>query len=135
MPEIFEQASRIKLRFDTKQGPLNVEDVWGLPLTTTRPNQSSLDDLARSLDKTLSESGTKSFVEDTPKGNVETQLAFDIVIHIIKTKKAENAAALAAKANSELRHKLLEIKANKQIEALTGKSEAEIDAMLASIPA
>ena len=60
---MFEQASRLKLRFTTARGSLSVEDLWDLPLTSTtgKPN---LDDIAKSLNRELrATSEETSFVE------------------------------------------------------------------------
>ena len=86
---MFEKASRLKLRFNTPVGLLGVEDLWDLPLTSKAAFATNLDDLARDLSKRVAET-EESFV---PK-DVKTNLSFDIIKHIIKTRLEE---ALEAK--------------------------------------
>ena len=46
---IFEQASRNKLRFDTNiKGVISTEDLWDLPLTSDT-GRVNLDDIAKAL--------------------------------------------------------------------------------------
>ena len=130
---MFEKATRLKLRFDTVRGSQSVEDLWDLPLTTTKPSGLCLDQVAIDLNRQIKTTETESFVTDTPKVDTELQLRFDIVKHIIEVKRAENAAARDKADRAGKKARLLEIMARKQNEALEGKSldelQAEIDAL------
>lgn len=84
MLELFERASKKKLRFETDLGTLSVEDLWDLPLQATRG--VNLDDLAKSFSKALKEEEEESFVEK-PKPNkklADLRLRFAIVKRIIE---------------------------------------------------
>ena len=131
---MFEKASRLQIRFETPQGKISYEDLWSLPMTSTRTNVANLDAIAVGLYNQLQQNNTKSFVVDTPKSNEELQLKFDIAKHVIDVRKEEGKAAAQAKANREMRQKLIAIRAQKQDENILGKSLAEIDALIASIP-
>lgn len=117
---MFEKASRLKIRFDTSQGQLDVEDLWDLPLTSN--NRANLDDVARKLSKQVKESETESFVVKPAKANEITLLKFDIVKHVIEVRLAENEAAAITRANKERKQKILAIIANKQDEQLATSS-------------
>ena len=129
---IFEKASRLNLRFSTSKGQLTTEDLWGLPLTTTKTDGASLDNLARSLNKQIKEIDTESFVTPATKTDEALQLRFDIVKHVIAVRQTENATALAAKARADQKQKLLELRDRKQNAQLESLSLEEIDALLAS---
>lgn len=58
----FEKATRLRLRFETSRGNLNVEDLWRLPL-------AELDKLAIALNKQLKESSEESFIKAKSKDN------------------------------------------------------------------
>ena len=75
----FEKASRIRLRFDTPQGSLTVEDLWQLPLTS-RTGRANLDDIAKSLNRQLKETAEESFVVK----NNKTNEAFLDRVYIVK---------------------------------------------------
>ena len=128
---MFEQASRLKLRFESAKGLLSVEDLWDLPLTSTR--STSLDEIARSLHLQLKSGTDVSFVDPEKKSDPAIQMAFDLVKHVIDTRLAENAAAAAASANKERKQKLLGILANKQDEALLGMSVEDLRAAIAAL--
>ena len=103
---IYERASRNKLRFDSMAGHLTVEQLWDLPLSTTRP-QVSLDQLAQSVNSRLTSATTESFVN--PKPNPEAklyQLQLDILKHIIESKLADKEAATTRAAKATQRAKL-----------------------------
>lgn len=130
---MFEKAARLKLRFDTSRGALSVEDLFDLPLQTTRANGVSLDQIAIALDKKLRETTTVSFVDDTTTANAETQLQFDLVKHVIGIKKAENAAAKAKQDAAARKQHLMELINKKKDEALGAKSIEELQAELAAL--
>jgi hypothetical protein len=131
---IFEQASRLRpvLRFETNRGQITTEDLWDLPLTSAKnPN---LDDIARTLNKKLKETGdTVSFVENTAKADERTQVAFDVVLHVIGVKKDEAAARATETAKADEKRKLLELLAEKQEGKLKDLSEDEIKARIAAL--
>lgn len=132
MPEIFEQAVRSKLRFESACGLLSVEDLWDLPLTSTK--RANLDAIAVSLYRQLKEAETgASFVEDTPQVNARLQLQFDVVKHVIDVKKAERNAAQEEGERRERKEKILAILARKQDTALEQLSLEELQQMVASL--
>ena len=60
MENMFEQATRNKLRFESTKGPLSVEQVWDAPLTSR--NGFSLDDIAKQAKRELDALSEESFV-------------------------------------------------------------------------
>lgn len=132
---MFEKASREKFRFPSNQGVLTVEDLWDLPLQTTQPNKTSLDKIARFLDHALKASEeTRSFVDDTrPPEDSVTRTMFDIVLHIIKAKKAENEAARLVAEKKAKKQQILEILARKKDEQLASSSVEDLEKALAEL--
>lgn len=130
---IFEEASRLKLRFESPRGELTVENLWDLPLSSTVANKPNLDDLAKGLNRQLKSTDDTSFVN--PKSNVNAilQLKFDLVLHVLRTKQADNSAALQRRELEERRNKLREALASKEEQALTSKTADEIRAELAEL--
>lgn len=124
---IFEQGTRAKLRFTTPNGMLGIEDLWDLPLTSRRAN---LDDIARYLDAELKSSASVSFVKEVSETNAATKLAFDIVLHIINVKLAEQKAASLAADNREKKQRIMAIIEQKQAEALSASSIEDLQQML-----
>ncbi len=129
---IFELATRQRLRFDTPKGALSVEDLWQLPLTS-RTGAASLDGVAVDLYRELQAAGPVSFVESTTSANqVLAQLKFDIVKHMIDVRKAESEAAATARQKAETRQKLMGIIDAKRDADLQSKTVEELQAMLAA---
>jgi hypothetical protein len=111
---MFDQATRQKLRFTSSRGELSVEELWDLPLTSMvgKPN---LDDIALSLHRELrSTAEVASFVDEKSKTDPTVQLRFDIVKHIIDTRKEENQKEAKRRESAETKQRLLEILAKKQ---------------------
>lgn len=129
---IFEQATRAKLRFSTPNGLIGVEDLWDLPLTSTA-KRANLDDIARGLDTVLKNSASVSFVNGVSETNAEAKLAFDVVLHVIKVRLAEQAAAKAAADTREKKQKIMAIIERKQEESLSAASIEDLQQMLASL--
>ena len=126
---MYDKATRLKLRFDSPQGPISVEDLWDLPLTSTVNKRANLDELAIRLNRELKESDTVSFVNNTSKANELTKLKFDIVLDVIKTKKAENEAELLKRTNAEKKQKILALIDERRGEEMKGKSVEELLAL------
>ena len=84
---IFEQTTRIGLRFESKRGLISVEDLWKLPLTTR--NDDSLDGIGVSIIKKLKEQATESLVSVPSAVNAVDELRLEIIKHIIAVKQAE----------------------------------------------
>jgi hypothetical protein len=137
METMFVYASRIKLRFNSPRGLLTVEDLWDLPLQSTS-GKANLDDIAKALFKKLQETEV-SFVK--PEGTaaddksevLRTQVALDIVKHIIAVKIAERDEAAAATRNRQRKQHILGIIAQKENEALLGSSLDDLRKMLDEI--
>ena len=130
--EIFEQGSRLKLRFDTPKGMLTVEDLWDLPLSSTvgRPN---LDDVARGLHRQLKDTAEESFVSRPVQTDAAVQLAFEIVKRVIEVRLTETEAARSKAENKAKKQRLLELIAHKQDEALGAKSVEELQGMVEAL--
>ena len=114
----FEKATRLRLRFETSRGNLNVEDLWRLPL-------AELDKLAIALNKQLKESSEESFIKAKSKDNKLLELRFDIVKHIIETLLSEDEEQKKAADKRAKREQLLELIAKKKNQELEGKSLEE----------
>ena len=130
---IFEQASRLKLRFATVSGTLDVEDLWDLPLQSSTGRAANLDDLARSLHESLESSASVSFVTPESKVDPQIQLAFDIVKRVIEVKLAERDEAKRQRERAQKRQRLMQILAQKQDQELESKSAEEIQTLLAEL--
>lgn len=121
---MFEKASRLKLRFQSANGRVSTEDLWDLPL-------SQLDVMAKGLRRELRET-EDSFIEDK-KSDAQIELRFEIIKYVIEQKLAERDAKLQAKERAQRRQVLQEALEKKQIAALDGMSVADIKKELASL--
>ena len=129
---IFELASREKLRFNTGRLQVTVEQLWELPLT----GANSLDTLAVELDAAIRNTAPRSFVTNSATAADKTlQLQFDIVKHVIDVRVAERKAK-AEKAEKASQRKLLrEAIAAKEHEELLSSDTAALKAKLAALEA
>jgi polyribonucleotide nucleotidyltransferase len=121
----FMEASRIKLRVQTPQGPLSVEQLWGL-------NLSSLSTAIKEVNKSLknNDGDELSFLDETKTVDPVAQLTFDILkeIYTIKKKEQDDAKnAASIKAHNE---KIMQLIHEKQEGELKDKSIDELKAML-----
>lgn len=118
---MFEKALRKKLRFTTTRGSLDVESLWDLPL-------KELDALYGNLSANQ-DNQQKSLLEGN-KNDPDTELAIEIVKHIVEVKLEELDASKKAAANRALKQRILGIIADKKDEELVGKSTDELMEML-----
>ena len=110
---IFESASRMKLRFQTQNGKLTTEDLWDLSL-------EKLNELAKNYRRALREAEDDDFIKPAKKDE-QLQLSFDITKYILDLKIAEQEQRVnAAKRNGE--------KAQLQ-ELIQRRQQAELEAL------
>lgn len=133
--DIFERASRAKLRFPSSVGALTTEQLWDLPLTA-RGDRPDLDQVARAVNAELKSRAEESFVATTPDPDKAVlELALDVVKHVIAAKLEARATAEAAAANAERKRKLLAALSTKEEQELTGMSKEQIEEEIAKLAA
>lgn len=122
---LFEFATRNKLRFDSTRGPLNVEMLWDVPLRSR--DGFDLDSIAKSANKALKALTEESFVstERTP-AHERAEATLEIVKHVIGVKLAEEETAKRRAENRAEKEKLLAILAKKQEGKLDALTEREL---------
>lgn len=119
---MFEQASRLKIRYQSPKGPLSVEDLWVLPLAT-------LDVMAIALNKQLTETSV-SFLRKDNDPDAKLKLSFDIIRHVMNTRLAEQERIEKARYKAQEKQKLLEVLSRKQDAKLETMSEEDIRALI-----
>lgn len=129
---IFEQASRLALRFDSSKGQLTTEQLWDLPLTSR--HGFDLDSVAKAANGQLKALTEESFVQT--KGSPQkavAELRLELVKHVIavRLQEAEDAKVKADKA--VMKQKLLDALANKQDAELAGLSTEELQKRIAEL--
>lgn len=129
---IFEQATREMVRFDTPVGQCTTEDLWTLPLTS-KTGRANLDEIAVGLHGKLQTIATMSFVTERKTDDNMNQLKFDVVKHIIDVRLEENKQATLMAANKEKKQQILSIITQKQNEQLAGSSLEELTALANSL--
>lgn len=128
---LFLTATREKFRFQSTVGLVSIEDLWDMPLTSTRG--PCLDDIAKTLNRAVKAADDDvSFVRPaaTNKKGDDLQAKFDIVKHIIEVKLAERDAAKAAEDKKAEKQRLLELIAKKKDQALEGLTIEELTARI-----
>ena len=132
MKNMFEYATRNKLRFATTRGEVSVEQLWDIPLRSR--DDFNLNAVAKAANKAVKDVSEESFVETakTP-GHTRLETALEVVKHVIATKLAEEAAAERRAANRIEKEKLLAILADKQAGKLSELSEKELQKRIAAL--
>lgn len=131
MDNIFEYATRNKLRFSSTKGDLTVEQLWDVPLRSKEGDVANanfnLNNIAQRASAALKELDAENFVETkrTPAHTI-AELRFEVVKSIIDTKKNEEEAAKKRAENKQKKDKLLAILAEKQDGALSAMSVKEL---------
>lgn len=131
MDELYKKASKQKLRFKTQKGNVSVEDLWDIPLTSKKC--VSVDDIAKTLNKELKTDQDESFVITTAKRKTVTELKFEIVKDVIKTRLADIKTRENAVLRKASKEKILELIADKENDELRSKSKAELEKMIADL--
>lgn len=126
--EMYKQASKLGLRFNTEKGIFSVEQIWSL-------NMAQLSNLIKSIKKILKGNDNDdelSFLIEAKAIDFENQLRFDIVKDIYLTKKSENEAAKAKLERKAFEQKIMGLIQEKKEGALKEKSIEELEALLLS---
>lgn len=121
---LFEMATRSKLRFPSTKGELSVEDLWDL-------SDKDLDVVYKNLKDQEVKSSEESLLDDA---NVDTKLtaAIGIVRYIFTTKRKEKLAEKERINKKQTQKKYIDALSKKQDEAIEKMSEAELRAMIDS---
>lgn len=132
MQNIFEYATRNKLRFASVRGELSVEQLWDVPLRSR--DSFNLNDIAKTANKALKDT-EENFVEMTTKTTVHArnETVMEIIKHVIEVKLAEEEAAKTRAAKKQEKEKLLAILAEKQDGKLSELSEKELQKRIAAL--
>lgn len=125
MSDLFEKASRAKLRYDTTRGQLAVDDLWDLPL-------AALNRVAVALHDQLKNESV-SYLDDAPKANETLQLKFDVAKYVIDVRKTEIKERLDAQTKTETKQKIMGIIARRKDAALEEKPIEELESLLQSL--
>ena len=116
---MFEEASRQKLRFQTTAGFISTEDLWDLTL-------KKLDDIAVAINEKISATAKSSFLTPKSSPNETMSLALSILIHIITAKQEEAKKSKDAAERRAQRAKLLEMVEKKKDSELEGLSVEDL---------
>lgn len=126
---MFEKATRKQFRYPTSRGFVTTEQLWEMPLQSK--TGFDLDNTAKIINANLKAQAEESFVNTgTNTAAQQLQEHLDVVVHIIKVKKAENAEAASLAVKKAERAKLVEILHVRNQQDLMAKSPAEIQAMI-----
>jgi hypothetical protein len=130
MTDLFLTAARKGFRYDSPVGGLTTEQLFQLPLSSTRSNVASLNDCAVRISRDLKAQGEESFVENrsNPLKN-ELEIKLEVVKFVIALKQAENADATARAARASQNARIDELIAAKKDEKLSELSIEELEAL------
>lgn len=129
---IFEYATRNKLRFASIRGELSVEQLWDVPLRSR--DDFNLNTIAKATNKALKEISEESFVETTKTAaHTRCEAAMETVKYVIDVKLAEETAAKTRAEKKQEKEKLLGILAEKQAGKLSELSEKELQKRIAAL--
>ena len=129
---IFEKASKLKLRFQSTRGELSVENLWDLPLTSK--SNLSLDGVGKPIQKALRESDEDSLVDvPTTSKNELNSLRLAIIKEIISVKQEENLIKHNQAAIESQKALLKQALASKKVDEINSLSVEEIEKRLASM--
>lgn len=122
---LFEMATRNKMRFPSTKGELSVEDLWDL-------SDKDLDVVYKNLKDQEVKSSEESLLDDA---NVDPKLtvAIGIVRYIFTTKRNEKLAEKERINKKLTQKKYIDALSKKENEAIERMSEAELRAMIDSL--
>jgi hypothetical protein len=132
MQNIFEYATRNKIRFASSRGELSVEQLWDVPLRSS--NGFDLNAVAKTASKELKAITEENFVETARTAeHTRREIALTLVKHVIETRLGEEKAAATRAERAQEKAKLLAILAEKQDGKLSELSEKELQKRIAAL--
>lgn len=126
--DLFEYASRHKVRFPSRVGNITVENLWDLPLS--HATKANLDEIALKLDEIVNKGERKSFVNESVASDVDNGVAFEIVKYVIAVRKGEQLEAKNFQAQRERRNVLYAEKQRRQLRKIETMTDEELEAQL-----
>lgn len=125
MSNLFEYATRNKLRFASTRGELTIEQLWDVPLRSK--DDFNLDAVAKAANQALKDASEESFVETTrTPAHARLEATLEIVKHVIEAKLSDEEAAKKRAENKLEKEKLLRVLAEKQEGKLSALSERQL---------
>ncbi len=122
---LFEYATRNKLRFNSARGQLTVEQLWDVPLRSE--DGFDLNAVAKDANDALKTISEENFVEPAKTaGHARAEALLEVVKHVIDCKLVDETAAKKRTDNKVRREKLLAVLAEKQDGKLSALSEKEL---------
>jgi hypothetical protein len=114
---IFEYATRNKLRFQSARGAITAEDLWDVPLRSRPGDDFNLNEIAKAANGALKEASEESFVEQarTP-AHTRLEVTLEVVKHVIAAKLDDEETAKRRADNKAKKDKLLAVLERKQDE-------------------
>lgn len=125
---LFEWATKNKVRFNTERGALTVEDVWTLPLTSK--NGISLDSLAKDLYRAVKEHDDVSFVQESTVESTVANNKLEIVKHVISVRMEERRQRAEREKTKEKNEVIRNLLKEKELDGLRNMSVEELRKML-----
>jgi hypothetical protein len=129
---IFEEAAKRKLRFESVKGALTVEQLFDLPLTSD--NNFNLRAIGQHYLGAITKTKVSDFLTgEEVKATLDDELRLSILSHIRDTRKNELDERQNAAANKRRREQLLAVLAEKENEKLKNMTSAQIEEELAKL--
>ncbi len=130
--DIFEYASRSKLRFVSTRGELTVEQLWDVPLRST--DTFNLNVVAKVANEAVKAANEENFIEASrTAAHTRAEIILDVVKRVIEVKLAEEATAKKRVDNKVKKEKLLAVLSEKQDGKLSELSERELKKQIAEL--
>lgn len=129
---IFEYATRNKLRFASIRGELSAEQLWDVPLRSK--DEFNLNSIAKVANKAWRDASEENFVETTrTPEHTRREMTLEVIKYIIDVKIGEEKAAEKRAEKRAEKEKLLGILAEKQAGKLSELSEGELKKRIAAL--
>ena len=123
---IFEQATKKRIRFASPVGLIGVEELWQLPLQSRSAEKANLDDIAKGVARDIAKAEEESFVNKSASSPTN-ELRLKILKSIIASKVDEAEKAKTAEERRQRKDKLLHALDKKRDGAIEDMSEEDIE--------